>query len=104
MRLSRRQDGYSLIEIMVVVMIVVILIAIGVRLFVSRRRQADDGLAKESAARAIKVARTIQGVGTYAGVGQPQLAAAEPSLTFVDAVTSSTGPTVVSQEVSGTSD
>jgi type IV pilus assembly protein PilA len=103
MRFSRREDGYSLIEMMVVVLIVAILIAIAVPLFISLRRQADDVAAKESAVLAVKVARTIQEDGTYAGVGQPQLAAAEPSLTFVDAATSSTGPTVVSQEITGNS-
>jgi type IV pilus assembly protein PilA len=103
MHLFRRQEGYSLIEILVVILIVAVLIAIAVPIFISLRSRADDVAAKDSAVLALKVARSIQEDGTYAGVGLPQLVAAEPSLTFVDGATSSTGPTVVSQEVTGTS-
>jgi type IV pilus assembly protein PilA len=99
----REERGFSLVELMVVILIVAILLALAIPTFLGFKRRADDISAKDAAALTIRVARGLQDDdGTYTGVTGAALGAAEPSLTFVDGATSSTGPLVVSQEVVGT--
>jgi type IV pilus assembly protein PilA len=98
----REERGFTLVELMVVVMIIAILLALAIPTFLGFTQRANDISAKDAAALTIRVARGIQDDdGTYASVDGAALGAAEPSLTFVDGATSSTGPLVVSQEVVG---
>jgi type IV pilus assembly protein PilA len=98
----RQERGFSLVELMVVILIVAILIALAVPTFLGFVRRADDISAKEAAALTIRVARGLQDDdSTYTSLTPAVLGAAEPSLTFVDGATSSTGPLVVSHDVVG---
>jgi type IV pilus assembly protein PilA len=77
------EDGFTLIELMVVVMIIAILIAIAVPTFLSARQKAQNRQAESNLRNAYSNARTLytdsQDWGTVTVAG---LAAAEPSLTF----------------------
>lgn len=98
---ARRDDeqGFTLIELMVVVLIIAILIAIAIPTFLGAKSRAQDKSAQSSLRNALTNAKGIYTDSeTYlnpdvAGT-VTQLIAAEPSLTFQTAA--STGPKVVS--------
>jgi type IV pilus assembly protein PilA len=98
----RRSDehGFSLIELMVVVMIIAVLIAIAIPVFLGTRSRAQDTGAKASAALALRMAKAaLHERDNYADTTPATLSAIEPSLTFVDGITSSTNKTTVSTDV-----
>jgi type IV pilus assembly protein PilA len=96
----RDEAGFTLVELMVVILIVAVLIAIAIPTFFGLKRRADDVAAKDAAMLTVKTARSLED-GTYVGVTAVELAASQPGLSFVDGVTPSSGPGVVSQEVVG---
>jgi type IV pilus assembly protein PilA len=85
------EEGFTLIELMVVVLIIAILIAIAIPTFLGARQRANDRAAQSSLRNALTAAKTsFTDTGDYGGaiagvVGPPAtgLKAIEPSLTFV---------------------
>jgi type IV pilus assembly protein PilA len=109
LRLAQKDDeqGFTLIELMVVVLIIAILIAIAIPTFLGARQRANDRAAQSSLRNALTAAKTSftdnsDYSGAFAGVVGPPatgLTAIEPSLTFTTGA--STGFKVVSLETPG---
>jgi len=95
------QDGFTLIELMVVILIIAILLAIAIPTFLGARNSADDRAAQASLRNALTAAKTAY-VNTqdYSGATATGLAAIEPSLTYTTAA--STGPNNISVYVDTT--
>jgi type IV pilus assembly protein PilA len=96
------QDGFTLVEIMVVLIIVAVLIAIAVPTFLGTTTQADERQAQSNLSNAL-----VSTLSVYSSPGDfsvltpstPSAVAAlksvEPSMTYVDG-SASTGPSVIS--------
>lgn len=94
---TRREAGFTLVELMVVILIVAILIAIAVPTFLGFKRRADDVAAKDGAVLTVKTARGLTADdGTYTGLTPAALAVSQPGVSYVDGNVASTGPLVVS--------
>lgn len=97
---ERRERGFTLLELMVVVSIIAILMAIAIPFFLGLRSRANDSAAKAGIHHAFKAAKiTFVDDNSYAGTTVGQLAAAEPSMQFVDESTESTDPNMASLKV-----
>ena len=97
--LARREDeGFTLIELMVVVLIIAILIAIAIPTFLGARNRAQDRAAQSNLRNALTNAKAIftdnEDYTTASANSDAALTAAEPSLTFQAAA--STAPKQVS--------
>ena len=92
---SRKRDseeGFTLIELMVVVLIIAILIAIAIPQFLGARERAEDRAAQSSLRNALTAAKTAYTDNqSYGQATDVQLPAIEPSLTYKPAGTASTG-------------
>ncbi len=99
---ERRRDGeegFTLIELMVVVLIIAILLAIAIPTFLGARKRAQDRAAQSSLRNALTAAKTMYtDSSTYAAADESAtgLITVEPSLSYVAAATASTGPKIVS--------
>lgn len=97
-RLARRredEEGFTLIELMVVVLIIAILIAIAIPTFLGARQKAQDRAAQSNLRNALTAAKTAY-VDTQDYVAASgQLASIEPSLTYASG-TASTGQSNIS--------
>jgi type IV pilus assembly protein PilA len=93
----RDERGFTLIELMVVVMIIGVLIAIAIPVFLGARGRAQDRAAQSSLRNALAAAKSIYANNqNYDSIDPTTMEAAEPSFTYVDGSTDSTGPGVVS--------
>lgn len=89
--------GFTLIEVSVVVLILSILLGIGIPSYLGARTRAWDTDASSSVRTALTAGITTSDFRTDFRLADPdELSGYEPSLTFVDHVTPSTGPDVVS--------
>lgn len=78
-----RDEGFTLIELMVVVLIIAILIAIAIPTFLGARERAQDRAAQSSVRNALTTAKTIfTDSEDYADATVTTLSESEPSLTF----------------------
>lgn len=97
---SRRRDseeGFTLIELMVVVLIIAILIAIAIPQFLGARERAQDRAAQSSLRNALTAAKTAYvDDSDYLTAAFDDLPAIEPSLTYVVGTANSTDFKVVS--------
>ena len=83
-RYERDDEGFTLIELMVVVLIIAILLAIAIPTFLGARERANDRAAQSSLRNALTAAKTIYTDNqTYASADESNLDDIEPSLSYV---------------------
>jgi type IV pilus assembly protein PilA len=84
-RLTKDDEGFTLIELMVVVLIIAILIAIAIPTFLGAQDRARDRGAQSDLRNAVTAAKTIatDDAGKFTNVNAASLLSAEGALTFV---------------------
>ena len=95
-RLNKDEQGFTLIELMVVVLIIAILIAIAIPTFLGAQNRARDRGAQSNLRNALTAAKTVatDNSGQFDQVDIAALTAAEGSLSFVASV-----PATINKEI-----
>src|ERR687893_354557 len=80
---GNREEGFTLIELMVVVLIIAILIAIAIPTFLGARARAQDRAAQSSLRNALAAAKTLYTDNdSYATANTTNMKSAEGALTY----------------------
>ena len=98
---ERDEEGFTLIELMVVVLIIAILIAIAIPTFLGARQKAQDRAAQSDLRNALTAAKTAYvDTQTYSATEDQDLASIEPSLTY-SMTSASTAPSNINVWTNG---
>jgi type IV pilus assembly protein PilA len=101
-RLRANEDGFTLIELMVVVLIIGILVVIALPTFLGARNRAQDRAAQASLRDALTVGRVVFSTDEdYTAATIANLQSIDTSVSWVDENTTSTDPTIVSRDNAG---
>jgi type IV pilus assembly protein PilA len=93
----KHDEGFTLIELMVVVMIIAVLLAIAIPTFLGSQNKAKDKSAQSSLRNTVTAAKSIYVDGNdYSKADTTALGGAEPSLSFLAVGSASTKPKEVS--------
>src|SRR4051795_2797024 len=84
-RMDQSEEGFTLIELMVVVLIIAILLAIAIPSFLGARGKAQDRAAQSNARNALTAEKTYYTDNQVYSALPADLTAIEPSLTYVNA-------------------
>ena len=96
-RENESEEGFTLIELMMVVLIIAILIAVMIPTFVGANKRAQDRAMQSGVRNAFTAAKVIYSDhGDYTEATLAVLKATEPALQYVAAGSSSPGPNAVS--------
>ena len=90
-RLDREDEGFTLIELMVVVLIIAILIAIAIPTFLGARARAQDRAAQSNLRNALTAEKTFYTDKQAYSATATDLSAIEPTLSYVASSPASTG-------------
>ncbi|MGH2710125.1 MAG: type IV pilin protein [Actinomycetota bacterium] len=102
-REMKDQDGFTLIELMVVILIIAILIAIAIPTFLGLRQRAQNRAAQSNLRNAMTAAKAFYTDNeSYVGFDAAAGLAIEPSLTWNDAAVSVTNAISVRNAAAGT--
>jgi type IV pilus assembly protein PilA len=87
---AKEEDGFTLIELAVVILIIGILLAIAIPTFLGVRGRAQNKSAQSSLRNSLVAAKTaFSDTGSWGGITAASLQAVEPSITFIGNVASS---------------
>jgi type IV pilus assembly protein PilA len=92
----RGDDGFSLVELVVVVGIIAVLVATSIPVYLGIRQRAQDRAAQTALRHALVAAKALVWNGDYTNATAAALASDEPALDFVDQPAESSSPAVVS--------
>lgn len=92
---KRGEQGFSLVEMMVVLTIIAALLLAAIPTLVGATNRSKDVRARSAASLGIKTARSVV-VQNYNEMTPAVLEQSEPSMSFVDGATPSSGPGVIS--------